>query len=130
MSVTHASTQRDYIANYIADLCDISGPGNIVFHAAASTADSPGTEHAKVPFAATAFSAAASGVVTAQGVPLENSANTTAGTVAFASIQDGAGVVAAHCSVGTAGEDITVSSLNFGLGDTISVTGLTYTAPV
>jgi hypothetical protein len=130
MSVTHIDAVRTTICDFIVDKVDVSTPGDLVFRLS-GTAASPGTEVARIVLAAAAFGGAVAGVATLLGVPLsDTSATGHASPVANATLEDGVGSVVAHCSVGTAGEDINMSSLVIAADDTVTITALTYTAPV
>lgn len=75
-----------------------------------------------------AFGAAASGVITLQGTPLEDT-DATGGTVAQASIYDRDGGKVLEMSVATSGQDIDISSTSVGASDTVELTSLTITVP-
>ena len=126
MAVTHTTAVRNGIADYVVDLCEVGGTGNLVIRAT-GTAASPGTEIATLPFSATAFGAAVAGVATANAITSDT--NATGGTAATATLEGGGGAVAAHCAVGTSGSDINLSSVTIGAGATVSMSSLTYTAP-
>jgi hypothetical protein len=126
-AVTHTDAVRNGIANYVVDLIDAGTDGKLVFRITGSTAASPATEVATLTFSATAFGAATGGVATTNAITSDTSA--TGGTAAFATLEDSAATVCAHCTVGTSGADINMSSVVIGAGDTVSVSALTYTAP-
>lgn len=127
MAVTHTTTVRNGIADYVVDLCDAGvGAGKLVIRAT-GTAASPGTEVATLTFSDPAFGAAASGIATASSITDDTSA--TGGTAATATLEDDSATVCAHCAVGTSGSDINLSSVTIGAGDTVSISSLTYTAP-
>ena len=128
MAVTHTTTVRNGIADYVVDLCDAgAGAGKLIFRITGSTAAAPATEVATLTFSDPAFGAAASGTATASAITSDTSA--TGGTIAFATLEDDSSTVVAHCAVGTSGSDINLSSLTVGAGDTVSVSALTYSAP-
>jgi len=128
MAVTHTTTVRNGIADYVVDLIDAGGgAGNLVFRITGSTAAVPTTEVATLAFAATAFGNAASGVATA--ATISDDTNATGGTIAFATLEDSVAAVASHCAVGTSGSDINLSSLVIAAGDKVSMSSLTYAAP-
>ena len=75
-----------------------------------------------------AFGAAAAGVITCQGTPIEDT-NATGGTVGQFSIYDRDGTKQLEGTVATAGADINISSTGVGAGDTVRLTSLTITVP-
>ena len=126
MAVTHTETVRNALADYVVDLCDVGGTGNLVIRATGTVA-SPGTEIATLPFSATAFGAATGGVATANAITADSSA--TGGTAATATLEGGGGGIAAHCAVGASGSDINLSTVTIPALATVSISALTYTAP-
>jgi hypothetical protein len=118
MAVTHPTAARNGIADHIVDQLN-SGTLEIQ--------TSGDVEVATLTFGATAFGAAASGTATANAITADTSA--TGGTAAKAQLKTSGGTAIVNCSVGTSGEDINLSSVSIGSGDTVSVTSLTYTAP-
>lgn len=75
-----------------------------------------------------AFGNAASGVITAQGTPIEDT-SATGGTVAQGSIYNRNGDKVSESPAGTSGQEITMSSLAVGAGETVTLTSLTVTQP-
>lgn len=75
-----------------------------------------------------AFGAAAAGVITLQGVPIED-ASATGGTVAQGSIYNRDGTKVSESVAATSGQEITVSSTTIGAGESVSLTALTVTQP-
>jgi hypothetical protein len=75
-----------------------------------------------------AFGASSSGVITADTITSDTDAD--GGTIATATLETGAGTVVVHCTVGTSGDAINVTSggLTVTAGDTVSCSSLTYTA--
>lgn len=127
MAVTHTTTVRNGIADYVVDLIDAGvGAGKLIIRTT-GTVSSPGTEVATLTFSATAFGAATGGVATANSITDDTSA--TGGTAATATLEDDSSGIAAHCAVGTSGSDINLSSTSIGAGATVSISSLTYTAP-
>lgn len=128
MAVTHTTTVRNGLADYVVDLIDAGvGAGLLVFRAT-GTAASPGTEIATLTFSDPAFGAAASGIATASAITKDSSA--TGGTVATATLEDDSATVCAHCSVTASGGggDIIMSSLTVAATDEVSCSALTYEA--
>jgi hypothetical protein len=75
-----------------------------------------------------AFGAAANGVITLQGTPIED-ADAAGGTVAQGSIYDRGGAKVSESVAATSGQEITVSSTTIGVGETVTLTSLTVTQP-
>jgi len=75
-----------------------------------------------------AFGAAASGVITLQGVPIQDT-SATGGTVAQGSIYNRNGDKVSESPAATSGQEITMSSLVVGAGETVTLTSLTVTQP-
>ncbi len=120
MAVTHETTYRNGIADYIVDLLD----GGTV-----EIRTSGDVEVATLTFGTPAFGAAAAGVATANAITDDTSA--TGGTAAKAVLKTSGAAVVVNCSVTATGGggDIELSSLSIGAGDTVSISSLTYTAP-
>lgn len=77
---------------------------------------------------ATAFAAAVAGVATANAIA--DDTNAVGGDVAKCILRDRDDATIIEGTVGTSGTDIIVSSTTIPVGSTISVTSLTYTAPL
>ena len=123
MAVTHHDTVRNGIADYVVDSIDAAGPGTLEF------LDGPGgAECATVTFAATAFGPASSGTATAAAIVSDT--NAAGGVVANFVIKSGTPTELVYGNVLTSGGDINLSSLTVGSGDTVSMSALTYTAPL
>lgn len=75
-----------------------------------------------------AFGAAATGVITLQGVPIQDT-SATGGTVAQGSLYDRNGAKVSESAAATSGQEITMSSLVVGVGETVTLTALTVTQP-
>jgi hypothetical protein len=84
-------------------------------------------EVATLPFSATAFGAAATGVATAAAITSDTSA--TGGTAAQASIFDGDDTKLWENTVGTSGAEINLTTLTIGAGVTVSMSAYTFTMP-
>lgn len=119
MAVTHATATRNGIADYVVDQLD-GGTIKIV--------TSGDVEVATLTFGTPAFGAASSGVATANAITSDSSA--TGGTAAKAELVTSGATSIVFCAVGTSGSDINLSSLSIGAGDTVSISSLTYTAPL
>jgi hypothetical protein len=124
-TTTHTTTFRNLVADLIGDTTD---SGKLVFRITGSTANSPSTAVATLTLNAAAFPAAVAGVITAAAITSDT--NAAGGTIAFATIETSGSVVKAHCTVGTAGDAINVTSggLAVTAGDTVSCSALNYTA--
>jgi len=120
MAVTHAVGLR----NTLADAVDtaIGTSGFLEFR------DSGDTECATLALSATAAGAASSGVITFNTISPDTSA--TGGTVAKFALTTSVPADVVLGAVATSGSDINMSSLAVGVGDTVSCSSLTYTAPV
>ena len=75
-----------------------------------------------------AFGAAATGVITLQGVPLSDS-SATGGTIVQASVFDRDTTKQFELTVGTSGTEIIISSTVIGATDQVDLTALTVTVP-
>jgi hypothetical protein len=124
MAVTHSTAARTVLADAAVDLVDVGGAGTIEFltsgdvHVATVTLSNPG------------FGAAASGVATMSGAP-KVSAAASAGTIAKAEIRNNGGTAVILCACGTSGSDINIpGGLTLAASDTVTITALTYTAPL
>lgn len=118
---TLSTAGRNAACDAVTALVDVSGPGNLVFRTSGDV------EVATLPFSATAFGAASSGVCTAATITSDTSA--TGGTTTKATLEDGAASIVITATVGTSGNDINLSSTTIGAGDTVSVSSLTVTMP-
>lgn len=121
MAVTHPAAVRSVIADAVT--ATIGASGKLVFLTAASAVA------ATLPFSATAFGAAASGVSTANAITSDT--NAAGGTITKAELQTSGSVAKVLCSVTSTGGggDITLNSVVVSAGQTVSCTSLTYTAP-
>ena len=125
-TTTHATAFRQAVANLLGDNVD---SGKLVFRITGSTANAPSTPVATLTLNAAAFGAAdGSAIITAGAITSDT--NAAGGVIAFATIQSSADVIKAHCTVGTSGDAINVTSggLTVTAGDTVSCSALTYTA--
>lgn len=115
------------LRNVLADAIDAeintgAGTATLLFETSADV------EVATINLQNPAFGAAATGVITLQGVPLSD-ATATGGTVAQASIYDRDSTKQLEMTVGTSGTEIIISSTAVGAGDTVELTSLTITVP-
>ena len=118
MTVVLESNARNAAIDAVAGLLDL---GTIKFETSGDV------EVATCTFGATAFGAGAAGVATANAITDDSSA--TGGVIAQASFYTSGAAKVLECSVGTSGEDINITSLTIGVGDTVSITALTITQP-
>lgn len=120
MAITLSATARSAAADAIVDLLD---GGNILFRTAASAAV------AEVTFGTPAFGAASTGVATANAITPDT--NTVAGTIANFQVRTAADAVIFEGSVTATGDggDMTLTSLTFANGETLSLSSFTYTQP-
>ena len=123
MAVTHPTTIRNGIADYVVDQLN---SGTIVFLTSADA------EIATLTFASTAFDGAGTagaGIATAGTITPDTDCN--AGTVTkFEAKSSGSAVIFQGTVTATGGGgDIILSSTAIGAGDTISISALTYEAP-
>ncbi len=122
-AVTHASTVRNTLADTVVDLLDAgAGAGTLIIQTAGSVAV------ATLTFSDPAFGNASGGTATANSITDDSSA--AGGTAAQFVTRDSDANDVFLGSVGTSGEDINLSSVSIGNGDTVSITSLTYSAPL
>ena len=125
MAVAHVTAIRDVITNAVVDAIDAgAGAGYIEFQ------DSGDTEVATLAFTDPAFGASSSAVATADTISDDTTA--TGGTIAKARFKDSDDTEVLSCSVTatSGGGDIELTGVVIGVGSTVSMSALTYTAPV
>lgn len=125
MSITHGTTVRTGVADYVVDLIDAGGgAGKLKFYTANFA-----SLMTTLNFAATAFQAAASGSATMTAGAITGTIS-LAGTNTMAKfrITDFADNVIIEGDVGTAGADINLTSVSFNQNDTVTINSLTYVA--
>lgn len=124
MAITHASTLRDTLCNAAVDAID-AGPaaGTLELQTAGSV------EVATLTFSDPAFGNSSSGTATASAITKDSSA--TGGTIAKFVAKDSNGNTCFSGSVTATGGggDITLNSVVVSVGQEVSITSLTYTAP-
>jgi hypothetical protein len=122
MSVTHHTDTRNAIADAVLAAID-TGAGNATLELRTSGDVEVATLTCSDP-AGTVTGA----VLTFSAITDDSSA--TGGTAAKFAIISPTPTECVYGSVGTSGEDINLSSVVIGAGDTVSISSLTYTAPV
>ena len=122
MAVTHSAATRNAIADAVLAEIDIdAGAGTLEFQTSGSA------EAATVTLSDPAGTVSAE-VLTFSSITDDTSA--TGGTVDRFEIKSNGGGSRVLGAVSTSGSDINLSSLVIGVGDTVSISSLTYTAPV
>lgn len=124
MAVTHPTTVRDGLANYVVDLIDAgAGAGTLEFQTAGSV------EVATLTFSDPAFGASSSGTATASAITADT--NATGGTITKAVAKDSSANTVFTCSVTATGGggDIEMNSTVVSAGQEVSCSALTYSAP-
>lgn len=122
----YSTAARNAIADGLADQVDTGttdASGDILIYTAAF-----GTLLAELTFSNPAFGAASSGVVTANSITDDTSANAT-GTAAVCRIRDRDNGTVVEGTVGTSGADLNLNTVSITSGDTVSITSATITAP-
>ena len=122
-AVTHLAAVRDTLANTVVDLLDAgAGAGTLVFQTSGAV------EVATLTFSDPAFGNSSSAVATANAIT--DDTNATGGTTDRFITEDSNNLDVFLGSVGTSGQDINLSSVVIAASDTVSVSSLTYTAPL
>jgi hypothetical protein len=122
MAVTHGSATRDLLATRITT--DTGATGFFVIGTTGM-----GTDLVRCPMNATPFGAPSSGTITANAIT--TTAAIAAGTAAEFEVRDAAtGTMVFAGGVAVSGSDIDLTNLTIAVDDDISVSSLTYTAPV
>lgn len=121
MALTHTTAVRNTLADVINTAANAgAGPALLVIMTGADV------EIATLTMSDPAFGAAVNGSITAGAIA--DDINATGGTAALFKVTDSAGTEVYRGTVGTAGADLNLSSLNIAAGDTVSVSSLVYTA--
>ena len=126
MAVTHSTAARNAATDAVTAL--IGASGKLKFRLA-GTVSAPGTAVAPLSLSATGFGAASSGTASANAIASDTNATGNASPVATATLETSGGTVVIHCAVAASGYDINMGNgLTVASGDTVSCSGLTYTA--
>jgi len=122
MAVTHGTATRTAIATAVLGEIDAGTAGSLIFQTTS-------TEVATCVLSVT--SGVVSGaVLTFNAITDDSSATGNASAVDNFIITDSSAVTCLAGAVAASGSDINLSSTTIGAGDTVSVSSLTYTAPV
>tara|TARA_R100001377_G_C3181875_1_gene106981 strand:- start:395 stop:760 length:366 start_codon:yes stop_codon:yes gene_type:complete len=119
MAITHGTAARTALATAILGAIDVGTAGKLVFQTSGEA------EAATLTLSATSGSVSGA-VLTFAAITSDTDA--TGGTVDRFEVQNSSSTAIMLGSVGTSGEDINLSSLAIGAGDTVSVSSFTYTA--
>jgi len=125
MAVTHPVPVRNAIADLVCgQINEGTPPGKLAFQTSGDVAV------ATLTFATTAFAAANNGTATANAIAPDT--NALGGTIAKARLRNAAGIDKVICSVTAVGGggDIQLNSVVISAGQQVSMTSLTYSAPV
>ena len=123
MALTLETALRNDLADQIDDSINTgAGTATLVFE---TTGD---VEVATIDLQNPAFGAAATGVITLAGVPLQDS-SATGGTTGQFSIEDRDGTKQLEGTVATSGADINITSTVIAATEVVQLTSLTITVP-
>lgn len=133
--MAHDISYSDVVRNLMMDEIDtvIGASGFLRIYDATggvpATADTAITTQvllAELALSATAFGASSNGVITANAISDDTSANAT-GTAAFFRLVTSGGVSKVQGTVGTSATDLILNTVSITAGDTVSVTNFTIT---
>ena len=127
MAITHSAATRTALADTTVDRIDLgttNAAGQVVIQTSGAG------EVATLPMSNPAFGAASGPTATANAITDDTSA--TGGTAAQFQVQnrDAGEVFSGSATLSGGGGDMILTSLTIGAGDTVSITSMTYTAPV
>lgn len=123
MVLTLETALRNALANEItAEMDTGAGTSNMKLETSGDV------ECATINFQNPSFGAAATGVITLLGVPLSDT-SATGGTVAQFSLYNRNAAKQLEGVVAVSGQDLDLSSLSVGVGDTVELTSFTITVP-
>ena len=124
MTISHPEAIRNQLCNLVVDLIDGgASAGRLEFRTSGDA------EAATIFFQDPAFGAASGGTAIAN-TPMTDDTNAQGGTVDRFAILDSNSTVILTGAVATSGSDINLSSTTIGAGDTVSLTSLSYSAPL
>lgn len=127
MAITLTTAGRDAMCDALVDLIDggtTDTTGDLVLKTSADA------EVATLSWAATpAFGASSTGVATMNTIQDDTSATGGDLTGGYHMFQDRNNAEIFRGSIGTSGADLNISSLNIGVGDTVSCSSYTVTVP-
>ena len=121
MATTHGAATRTSIATAVLADIDAGTAGNLVFRTS-------GDAEVATLALSTVSGTVSGAVLTFAAISDDTSA--TGGTTTKATIESSAAAIVLSCAVAASGSDINLSSTAIGVGDTVSISALTYTAPV
>lgn len=119
MALAHSTTVRNLVTNTIMAL--LNG-GRIQLKTAAAVVA------ATLPLANPAAASASAGAAAITNPTPDSNAAGDASAVTIASFQNSSNVEQFTCSVGVSGADINLSGVIINPGDSVTITGLTYTS--
>jgi len=122
MAITHVTSVRNGLANYVVDLIDVGGGGNLIIMTSGDV------EVATLDWSNPAFGAASGGTATASAIAPDT--NATGGVAALFKVVDNAQTEIFRGSVTATGGggDIELSSTSIGATDTVQINNFTYSA--
>lgn len=123
MALTLETGMRDDLANQMDDSINVGGGTSNM-----KLETSGDVEVATLNFQNPAFGASATGTITLQGTPIEDT-SATGGVVAQFSIFARDGVKELEGVVAVTGQDLDLTSLTVGAGDTVELTSFSITVP-
>ena len=130
MTIKYSTALRNRKMNQITATIDEGGKGRLKIYSGTRPAfgGSAGSLLADLAMATTSFGAASNGVITANAIASDQSAN-AAGTATWFRITDGSGAAVIEGDVGKtgSGKDLEMASVSFSVGLTVSVSSLRIT---
>lgn len=125
MSVTHHNDVKQAIATAVlTEIDEDAGAGALIIQSAGDAT------LASLALADPAGTVSTDGVLTFDTTPALSATASGTGVATKFTITDNSGDPKVYGSVGASGEDINLSSVSISANDTVSISSLTYTAPV